>query len=108
MLDCSSVEKDMFAMLVQRDEVAVPFYVQPATVRHTPGRPEILDRDSSTRLWLLPKAQMSEASCCPSGSQRVQRAACGVRRAACGVRRAVCGDSSRLQGFGLHGSGLAR
>ena len=103
MLDCSAVEKAMFALLVQRDEVAVPFYVQPATVRHTPGRPEILDRDSSTRLWLLPKAQMSEASVA-----LLARSTCSAWRVAHGVRRAVCGDSSRLQRFGLHGSGLAR
>ena len=30
------------------------------TVRHTPGRPEFVDAESSTRLWLLPKKQMDE------------------------------------------------
>ena len=30
------------------------------TVRHTPGRPEFVDAQSSTRLWLLPKKQMDE------------------------------------------------
>ena len=101
MLDRSAaVEKAMFAFLVQRDEAAVPFYVQPATVRDTPGRPEIseiLDSDNSTRLWLLPKAQMSEASV-----GVLARSACSVWRVARGVRCAVCGDSSRVQRTGLH------
>ena len=47
----------MFQILVQRDEVTVPFYVQPDTVRHTAGRPEMIDLKNTSLLAQKPKKQ---------------------------------------------------
>jgi hypothetical protein len=44
----------MFGLLFD----ALPWHTD--TVRSTPGRPEMVDMNNSTRLWLLPKAQMDE------------------------------------------------
>jgi hypothetical protein len=46
---------------------------QNPTVRHTPGRPEYVDAQSSTRLWLLPKKQMDEVLGTMNGAFRSRK-----------------------------------